>query len=123
MASSSKALTQAELEDIIRSYEIGKTDLDNIVPEIVSDDSVSEDEELLDSDHSDTFSVESSSEEEESEEESVTRRKAIYGKNGYKWYKSPLFSKNSRTVQKNIVLRLPGPKSNALKAADEFKYF
>lgn len=118
--SSSKGLTEAELEEIVRSYERGETDLEDLVPNIPaieSEDDESEDEEFIESDNSDSFSAESSSDNEE--EETELSRKVIYGKNGCKWHTSPFFSKNTRTVQKNIVLRLPGPKTCASNANDE----
>ncbi|XP_022911999.2 piggyBac transposable element-derived protein 4-like isoform X1 [Onthophagus taurus] len=37
-------------------------------------------------------------------------RKAIYAKNGRKWYLKSFHARNARTARKNIVLHLPGPK-------------
>lgn len=73
MASSSRNLSQAELEEIIWVH--GETDLMSDTPDIQSEDSESEDGELSNSDHSDNLSAESSDEEEE------------LGKNSFKWYK------------------------------------
>lgn len=123
MASSSKTLTQAELEAIVRAYEAGDSDEDqrlvqtpeDNVPE--SEDEESDDAELCESDHSDTLSAESD-EDDEAADQVELRKKVKYGKNGYKWYTSPFFTKNTRTVQKNIVLRLPGPKLCASSTPD-----
>ena len=123
MASTSKLLTQSELEEIVRAYEAGKDDedvpLNNTEPESLSE---TEDNDLSESEHSDTILAEpevSEEDSEDSEKDSDLRRKVIYGKNGFKWYKTPFFSKNTRTVQKNIVLRLPGPKAHASNTPEE----
>jgi hypothetical protein len=43
------------------------------------------------------------------------QRKTGYGKNGCKWYTKPFYTKNTRTVAKNIILRSPGPKGDAYR--------
>lgn len=74
-------MSQAKLEEIMRAYERGETDLMSDIPDIESEDSESEDGELSNSDHSDNISTESSDEEED------LNRKVIHGKNSFKWYK------------------------------------
>jgi hypothetical protein len=49
------------------------------------------------------------------------QRKIVYGKNGCKWYTKTLCTKNTRTVAKNIVLRLPGPNGDARGEISEAK--
>lgn len=123
MASSSKALTQAELEEIVRAYEADESDEEAPLSDLESENlSEDEDKEVSESEHSDTILAEPEDSEEDiedSQEESGQRKKVIYGKNGFKWYKTPFFSKNTRTVKKNIVLRLPGPKSCASNTPEE----
>jgi hypothetical protein len=49
------------------------------------------------------------------------QRKTVYGKNGCKWHTKPFCTKYTRTVAKNIVLRLPDPKGDAHGEMSEAK--
>ena len=52
-------------------------------------------------------------------EDMCTNRKVIYGKNGSKWYTKPFHAKTTRTLPKNIVIQLPGPKGAAREKTSE----
>lgn len=132
MASTSKKLTQREIEDLARRYDEGETDLeDNGV--ICSEDEESEDELVQDSCVEDDMSAEELSEgdvEQDTNNKENTnvlssapqsKGKIIYGKNRYKWYDTPFTSRTTRTQQKNIVIHLPGPKGLARSAETEFE--
>nr|CAI5827913.1 unnamed protein product [Callosobruchus analis] len=119
MDGSRKYLTEKELEEIVREIEASQSD--DIGFSHDSSDSGSESE-----DHEETDDVEedeivcSPNENDSSDDEippSDLQRKVIYGKNGYKWYCKPFIQKNTRTLQENIVLRLPGPKDAAARSA------
>nr|CAI5858234.1 unnamed protein product [Callosobruchus analis] len=119
MDGSRKYLTEKELEEIVRDIEASQSDDIGFSHDSSDSGSESEDHEEIDDVEEDEI-VCSPNENDSSDDEiplSDLQRKVIYGKNGYKWYCKPFIQKNTRTLQKNIVLRLPGPKGAAARSA------
>nr|CAH7753487.1 unnamed protein product [Callosobruchus chinensis] len=101
MDGSRKYLTEKELEEIVKEIEAGQSDDIGFSNDSSDGGSECEDHEEID----------------DVEEDEIIYKEKIYGKNGYKWYCKPFIQKNTRTLQKNIVLRLPGPKGAAARSA------
>nr|CAI5836574.1 unnamed protein product [Callosobruchus analis] len=119
MDGSRKYLTEKELEEIVREIEASQSDDIGFSHDSSDSGSESEGHEEID-DVEEDVTVCSPNENDSSDDEiplSDLQRKVIYGKNGYKWYCKPFIQKNTRTLQKNIVLRLPGPKDAAAGSA------
>lgn len=111
MTSSSRYLSEKELEEIVRQYEAEETDAENDLME--SEASESDDHESEDEIVADEITAESESSDSDDQPLETLRHKVLYGKNGHKWYYEPFHPRNSRTSRSNIVLHLPGPKQNA----------
>ncbi|KAI4455626.1 piggybac transposable element-derived protein 4 [Holotrichia oblita] len=121
IASTRKVLTESKLDELARRYEECETDLED------SDEQVSENEDEVMRDTDDDESDEIDTNEDHRIEANKTvnelpckkSKNIILGKNKYKRYDSPFIAKSSRTLQKNIVLRLPGPIGLVKNATDE----
>nr|CAI5861612.1 unnamed protein product [Callosobruchus analis] len=119
MDGSRKYLTEKELEEIVREIEASQSDDIGFSHDSSDSGSESEDHEEIDDVEEDEI-VCSPNVYDSSDDEiplSDLQRKVIYGKNGYKWYCKPFIQKNTRTLQKDMVLRLPGPKGAAARSA------
>nr|CAI5826278.1 unnamed protein product [Callosobruchus analis] len=119
MDGSRKYLTEKQLEEIVREIEASQSDDIGFSHDSSDSGSESEDHEEIDDVEEDEI-VSSPNENDSSDDEiplSDLQRKVIYGKNRYKWYCKPFIQKNTRTLQKNIVLRLPGPKGATARSA------
>nr|CAI5846771.1 unnamed protein product [Callosobruchus analis] len=119
MDGSRKYLTEKELEEIAREIEASQSDDIGFSHDSSDSGSESEDHDEIDDVEEDEI-VCSPNETDSSDDEiplSDLQRKVIYGKNGYKWYRKPFIQKNTLTLQKNIVLLLPGPKGAAARSA------
>lgn len=123
MSSSKKYLSEKELIEIVRQYEEGDSDAEGNCDEL--DDSASENEDYEEEDEVIEDEIVANLSENESFDDddemplAVLTKKVIYGKNGYKWYSRPFHSKNTRTILKNLVVHLPGPKNAGRLAQTE----
>lgn len=122
MSSSKRYLTEKELEEVVRRIEAGEDDID-YGNDLSDNESESEDNEEEEEMLADEIVVETN--ENESSDDDIPlaelQRKVIYGKNGYRWQTKPFHSKNKRTMEKNLVLHLPGPKGAARIAKTEYE--
>lgn len=123
MSSNKKYLSEKELEEIVRQYEEGDEDSNYDYNDLSDSGSESDDHEEKDEVVADEIVYELS--ENESSDEDIPlanlQRKVIFGRNGYKWYAKPFHTKNTRTLKKNLVLHLPGPKAEARNAKSEYE--
>lgn len=113
MSDNKRFLSEKELNDIIKDYEAGDSDVGD--SDIDFGDSGSESEDYEEENEVIEDEISAVSSDEESSDDNIPlaafTRKVIYGKNGHKWYTKPIHSKNRRTSAKNLVKHFPGPKN------------
>lgn len=127
MCSNKNYLSEKELEEVIRRYEAGDedSDYDNIdLSDSGSEFEDHEEEENIEEDEIVYLPPENDDEIQSSDDEiplADLQKKIIYGKNGYRWHSRPFYSKNTRTLRKNLILHLPGPKGAARNTKSEYE--